>query len=417
MKPVLVAVALLAACRGGKAHVHDDAGPRGSASSISASVVPKLPRSEDGNAELNALDRRIELHADDLARSIPLRLERAGICGRLEDYERALADSAVLVKQRPADEQAWRLRVEALLHVHEFAGARDALKQLARLAHPTTLVAFEISLADASGDSENALVMRADVAKRFPNAQNLTLWAAALAQAGLFDEAIELIPKAAAAVRDNPPQLLAWLLFQWGRIYELKGELATAREFFAAARARMPGHLEATTHLAQTLIATGDTASAKKLVDDALASSTPSATAGARSALRRAHPELLALTAQLGHAELGDAARAEWERYVATLPLAFADHAARFYLGIGKNPTRALELARINLDNRPTREARALLVEAALAAGDAAATCAGVDPLANGGTRSQRFVAWQALSRCGRTADADRLARELGIAP
>lgn len=415
MKHLLVAVALLAACRGGKAPAPDDAGPRGPASVVSASVLPQLPRSEDGDAELHALDRRIELHADDLARSIPLRLERAGICGRLEDYERALADSAALVKQRPADEQAWRLRVEALLRVHEFASARDALNQLAPLVHPSTLVGFEITLAAASGDAEKALVMRADVAKQFPNAQNLTLWAAALAQAGLFEEAIEVIPKAAAAVRDNPPQLLAWLLFQWGRIYELKGELATAREFFAAARARMPGHLEATTHLAQTLIATGETAAAKRLVEEELAEAVPPAPANEGSAQVRAHPELLALAVQLGHAELAEAARAEWERYVAALPLAFADHAARFYLGVGKNPTRALELARINLDNRPTREARALLVEAALAAGNPAVACAEVDPLVNGGTRSQRFVAWQALSRCGRTADADRLARELGI--
>jgi tetratricopeptide (TPR) repeat protein len=415
MKYLLVAAALLAACRGGKAPVHDDAGPLGSASSISASVVPKLPRSEDGNAELGALDRRIELHADDLAQSITLRLERAGIRGRLEDYETALAMSATLVKQKPADEQAWRLRVEALLRVHEFANARDALKQLARLVHPSTLVGFEITLAEARGDAEQALVMRADVAKQAANAQNLTLWAAALAQAGLCDEAVEIIPRAAAAVRDNPPQLLAWLLFQWGRIYELKGELGTAREFFAAARARMPGHLEATAHLVQTLIGTGDTVAARKLVDEALAEATPPIPADAGSVKPRPHPELLALAAQLGHAELVETARAEWERYVATLPLAFADHAARFYLGIGKNPTRALELARINLDNRQTREARALLVEAALAASNPAMACAEVDPLVNGGTRGQRFVAWQALSRCGRSTDADRLARELGI--
>jgi hypothetical protein len=100
---------------------------------------------------------------------------------------------------------------------------------------------------------------------------------------------------------------------------------------------------------------------------------------------------------------------------VTALPLAFSDHAARFYLGVGRDPKRALELARINHKNRDTLDARALVVQAALAAGDTSAACAVVDPLISSGARTQRFIAWQALSRCGRTVDADVIARALGI--
>jgi tetratricopeptide (TPR) repeat protein len=234
----------------------------------------------------------------------------------------------------------------------------------------------------------------------------------ALAQAGRADEAIALIPKGAAAVRDNPTQLIAWLLFQWGRCYELKGELATARDFFAAAHERLPGYMEATTHLAQTMIATGDRAGAARLVDEALGGTTATSSDGGAPASHR-HPELLALAAELGHPELAEEARTEWERYVAALPLAFSDHAARFYLK--RDPARALELARVNHANRDTPEARALVVEAALAAGDTKAACAVVEPLIKAGTHAQRFLAWQALSRCGRAADAERLGRDLGI--
>lgn len=402
MKELVVAALLLAACRGDRApSARKDADRDRSASLVSA--VPTLPRTEDGVAELRALDRRIERHASDDAVVIPLLLDRAAIRGRLEDYQRAMRDSAAFVEAAPRDATAWQLRVQVLLRVHDFAGARTALDTLAKLTYPTVLVELETVLADATGDHERALVSREQLAKELPSAQRLTLWAATLAQAGRFDEAIALVPKAAAAVRDNPPQLIAWLLFQWGRIYELKGELATARELFAAAHARLPGYVEATAHLAQAQLGTGNTGAAKQLVDAAL--------------VENRHPELLALAVQLGRDELADEARTEWERYVKALPLAFADHAARFYLGVGRDPKRALELARINHRNRDTRDARALVVEAALAANDTAAACAVVDPLVTGGTRAQRFIAWQALSRCGRTSDAERLGRTLGIAP
>jgi hypothetical protein len=48
--------------------------------------------------------------------------------------------------------------------------------------------------------------------------------------------------------------------------------------------------------------------------------------------------------------------------------LAFADHAAEFYAGSGNDSKRALELARVNVANRPTRraveQARAIAVKA-----------------------------------------------------
>ncbi len=47
--------------------------------------------------------------------------------------------------------------------------------------------------------------------------------------------------------------------------------------------------------------------------------------------------------------------------------LAFADHAAEFYLAAGANPKRALTLAIANLENRPTLAAFNLAHEAAWA--------------------------------------------------
>jgi hypothetical protein len=79
-----------------------------------------------------------------------------------------------------------------------------------------------------------------------------------------------------------------------------------------------------------------------------------------------------ALTAQdrLPEAEAQlDAARSGFEALLRRHPLAFADHAADFYAGIGNDRRRALELARTNSANRPTaralRQAQAIVADMA----------------------------------------------------
>ena len=52
-----------------------------------------------------------------------------------------------------------------------------------------------------------------------------------------------------------------------------------------------------------------------------------------------------------------EAARSGFERLLEKHLLAFADHGAEFYAGSGNDALRALELARINVANRPTLRA------------------------------------------------------------
>jgi hypothetical protein len=53
------------------------------------------------------------------------------------------------------------------------------------------------------------------------------------------------------------------------------------------------------------------------------------------------------------------AARSAFEELLGRHLLPFADHAAEFYVRSGKDRPRALELARANVANRPTRRASA----------------------------------------------------------
>jgi tetratricopeptide (TPR) repeat protein len=387
---IVAALLITASCRGDR---NDHRQP--AHTTAQAVVVPALPRSPDGIAELHALDQRIAIHKANAHDELAYLGQRASARGRLEDYQAMLAISADWIATSPNDSDAWLARAHALAMVHEFAEATAAL------AHATGEGVDDeaIAIDEATGRRDRALAARAGLAKIRPNDVTLTQYLASLALAGKFAEARALIPKAAALVRDNPPELFAWLYFQWGRVYEQQGDLATARAFYEASHARMPS-IETTAHLIAAQLATGQADAAKRLVADTLKTDP--------------HPSIVELAVGVGLARVADAKTA-WDRDVTALPNAFADHAARFYLKV--DPKRALELARINLGNRDTPEARALVVEAALAAGDPASACAVVDPLLAAPQRGDRFTAWRALSQCGRGSDAERLAKDLGIGP
>lgn len=363
--------------------------------------MPKLPISEDGSAAMRTLDEEVALASEAPYKLVPLLLERASIRGQLEDYERALSVAGRAAGEHPLP-RAQLLLVQAQLRVHKFSAARATLAPIADRIEAPVRADLEVALDQATGLLDRALAARAARATLYPDAHAVTLYAATLAEAGRTDEAIAQIAIAVAHLRNNTPQYIAWLLFQWGRIYEQAGQTALARDHFAEAHRRLPAHVEATEHLVAALIATGDRAQAAKVVSEG-----------------STHPALLAVAAQLADQATRRnaiaAATAAWDRYTRAFPEAFADHAARFYLGIGGNPGAAMELARTNLANRDTAAARALAIEAALAADAAAEACNTVGWLATRGPRRERFIAWRALTVCGRADDAARLARELGI--
>lgn len=403
MMRLALAALLLAGCRGGREPEPVSQGS-GSGSAVTAPAappadapdLPKLSSSPDGVAELRSLDGAIETHrASETGKVqvVSLLISRAAITQRLEDYQEAVTRTTALVAEFPDTASIWKLHVTALARVHRFADARAALAKLVKLPHEAG-DADELAavLDEATGHPERAAAHREALAK-LGRPDWITMYAANLAMRGKLAEAVALIPKSAAATSDNSPVMFSWLYFQWGRLWEQKGEVGKARAAYEEAHRRMPGYVEATSHLAQLMqIANEDP---RNLLAEALETSS--------------YPELLALAGKVEDARRG------WERYVAALPEAFSDHAARFYLGPGKDPLRALTLAQANLANRDTPEARSLAVEAALAANAPGEACALADPLVTAPLRAQQFMAWRALSACGRNADADKLAAALGI--
>jgi hypothetical protein len=136
------------------------------------------------------------------------------------------------------------------------------------------------------------------------------------------------------------------------------GHPLRARDWFDASWRRLPAYAQAEGHLAEAEAELGDRE-------------------GAIARLRRLagesdDPDYAAQLARILDAD-GDAAEADrwrvraekrYDELVRRHPAAFADHAAEFWSSAGRDPQRAVRLAKLNLEVRDTPRARALLSRA-----------------------------------------------------
>jgi hypothetical protein len=132
-----------------------------------------------------------------------------------------------------------------------------------------------------------------------------------------------------------------------------------AAHWYRRAIAYLPGYVKARVHLAEIYLGQDRVGDAQALLVPALASPDPEV------AWRLA--DVLLAQERFEEAEMQlDAARRGFDALLRKHLLAFADHGAEFYAGSGNDGQRALELARVNVANRPTR--RALELAHAIAA-------------------------------------------------
>jgi hypothetical protein len=141
-----------------------------------------------------------------------------------------------------------------------------------------------------------------------------------------------------------------------------RADYGLARQWLTLAWRRLPPLAEAQGDLAAVEAATGDNGWATaRLRHLAMVSDDPRYAADLARALGAA-----------GQKEDAAAWRAlvagRYDELVARHPAAFAEGAAEFWVTVGTDPARALELARFNLEIRNTVRARALFCRAAAAA-------------------------------------------------
>jgi hypothetical protein len=150
----------------------------------------------------------------------------------------------------------------------------------------------------------------------------------------------------------------------WGELVPAPdGDLAAL--WYRRAIAYLPGYVKARVHLAEIYASQGQPDDAELLLP-ALSSADPEVR------WRLANVLIAQERFEEGQKQL-DAARLGFDELLRKHHLAFADHAAEFYAASGNDLWRALELARANVANRPTRRAAMQAHAIAVKAGEAVA--------------------------------------------
>lgn len=281
---------------------------------------------------------------------------------RLESLANSLA-AAFPTSARTALIQA---RVSSM--THRFADARGYLAQAEVGDAPVEDVCqLRLSIDQACGVRlDEALQARRELARRSGQLEDLVALGALLSDLGEFAEADYTYVEALRLYQNVSPFPVAWACFQLGALWgELVPEPETDRaaQWYRKAIAYLPAYTKARVHLAEICLSEGRAGEAEALLAPALASGDPE--------VRWRLADALAAAGRPAEADAHiRAARSGFDALLHRHLLAFADHGAEFYASSGDDRHRALDLARVNVANRPTLRALEQAHRLAMNAGD-----------------------------------------------
>jgi predicted negative regulator of RcsB-dependent stress response len=247
------------------------------------------------------------------------------------------------------------LQAEVASAAHRFSDARDHLARAARMGGPREAIERQtLAIDQACGlELDAVLATRRQIAAASGRLEDLVPLGAVLADLERFAEADAVYRQALDAYDDVSPFPLAWVCFQLGMLW---GELVPAPKpnraalWYRRAIAYLPSYVKARVHLAEIYAGQGRSAHAEALLRPVLSNRDPE--------VRWRLADVLIAEERFEEAKVQlDAARSGFEELLGKHLLAFADHAAEFYAGSGNDRRRAVELARVNVANRPTRRA------------------------------------------------------------
>ncbi len=283
-----------------------------------------------------------------------------------------LALLAVQLNQaEPVSARTRLIQAQVASIAHRFSDARHYLAEAEIGGAPAADVdRLRLTIDQACGnDLDSVLDARRRIATETGGLEDFVALASLLADLRDFDAADRAYKQALQAYHDVSPFPIARICFQLGMLW---GELtpepnpALAAQCYRQAIAILPMYTKARVHLAEICSAEGNFSEAEELLRRVMAIGDPEVD------WRLA--DVLADQEKFEESEERmKAAHSGFESLLERHLLAFADHGAEFYAGSGGGLPRALQLARINADNRPTLRAIEQAHKVAILADDAAA--------------------------------------------
>lgn len=338
----------------------------------------ELPRATAGELAVNNLNSSLA-RAWEVSRHWPERpagIERivdeeqirVQFLGDVTALDRLSALAAEQVRRHPDLPATYLAAAQVASMTHRFADARMHLEAAKACGAPAELARRALlSIKQAQGqDLSEVLEARRQMAETSLEIQEQVAMGALLADLGRLEDAERSYRRAVQNYKGASPFPLAWVCFQLGLLWgELVPEpdLGRAAAWYERAIEYLPAYAGARVHLAEICLESGNSEAAESLLTPVVASGDPE--------VRWRLSQVMAALGRFDEAdEQCEAARAAFEDLLSRHVLAFADHAAEFYLNSGADPVRALVLARLNLDNRPTFRAFELAHTAAIRAGE-----------------------------------------------
>lgn len=371
---VLVLLSSLAGCGGCSKKVEGGRdGEATSTTSPSANAAPALsnrPSTTSASIALSNLDADIaeQLRRNDerlvfRVRLIDMLLARSQFLARVSDAERA-DEIAAAISKGNKEPDVHVAHASTLAAFHKFDAALQELDEAEKLGKKKEATASSrVSILLALGKYDEAIaLLPPDYEKR--NYEVLSIAGVIEARRQKIDEAERLFELARTRYPDVAPFPLAWMDFQRATVLDAAGR--DGKPYYAEAVDVLPPYAHAAIHL-----------SLSEKPDDAIKRleelrPTSEDDADVLAALADAHK-------RAGHAaeskKYVDLARKRFDAILAKHPEAYADHAARFFLGVGDDPAKALTLARDNAKLRETEEALDLWMAAAVGAKDQGDVC------------------------------------------
>ena len=306
-----------------------------------------------------------------------------------------LAAQVVQIGLPPARRALIQAQVAAIGHCFDDARRHLAVAEDAG-ADTEATSRLALGIDQACGTNVRALLdARRRIAAAADSLEELLPLGALLMDLNEFDEADEVFRRALQAYSDVSPFAVAQVCFQLGVLW---GESMPDRHadqaahWYRKAIDYVPAYTKARVHLAEISCSCGALDEAEALLMPVLGSGDPE--------VRWRLADTLLEKGYVNEAQAHlQAARLRFEHLLTRYPLAFADHGAEFFAGSGNEPARALDLARVNVANRPTLRAFEFAHAIAVSAGDAAAASALLTEagLRWGGTKAFRI---SPLARC-----------------
>lgn len=250
---------------------------------------------------------------------------------------------------------------------HYFLQANENLTRAKILgADAQEIRRIQLGIQQALGENlEAVLEQRQSLVRLNRTVENLVPLGALLADLGRYDAAHDTYLEALRSSVGLSPLGPAWTCFQLGFLWgELSADpdLEHAAYWYAHAVNYLPGYSHAAVHLAEIHLDHHEFDACHRLLASVLHSGDPE--------VRWRLSDLFTKQGHLSAASTEkEIARTMYEELLSRHELAFADHATEFYLGSGAHPERALQLSFINLNNRATKRAYSLALDAAQATG------------------------------------------------